>query len=236
MRGNFLAVIASALSLAAPAASFAASPPILFLPGQTIFACPKKTSPPTAGVVCTQNVLVGGGQPLSGYTFSVKSGTTLPPGIFLMPLTGILTATNSNPALPPAGQSKKIQITASDGSKSASGTVTLVMQNSSVCGCAIFSGGTAILPPARANRPYALTLAVFGPNSYRVLRPNYTWKLATGSKLPPGLVIDQARGVLRGTPLSSAIGKTYNFYVNITENITKQKAYVPGPYILHVVP
>src|SRR6478752_4549821 len=91
---------AGMLALAVPAVALAASQPIKVYPG-FMNACPKQIGPPASpGVVCTQNVVVSGGVPHSGYTFKVKPGTTLPPGIFLMATTGVLTATTSNPLLP----------------------------------------------------------------------------------------------------------------------------------------
>jgi len=222
---------AGMLALAVPAVALAASQPIKVYPG-FMNACPKQIGPPASpGVVCTQNVVVSGGVPHSGYTFKVKPGTTLPPGIFLMATTGVLTATTSNPLLPRAGQ-RIIWLTVSDGSKTGTGHVTLQMETGSVCGCPVFSGGSGALPDARANQPYAIALPVSGPSSFRVLRPNYTWT-ATG-KLPPGVVLDRARGVLRGTPLGSTSGHDYSFTVDITENVTGFAADVFGPYTLHV--
>ncbi|HLB89463.1 MAG TPA: putative Ig domain-containing protein, partial [Terriglobales bacterium] len=41
------------------------------------------------------------------------------------------------------------------------------------------------------------------------------WSVSSG-QLPPGMTLDQDRGVVRGTPFSSAAGSTYRFRVNIT--------------------
>ena len=43
------------------------------------------------------------------------------------------------------------------------------------------------------------------------------WSLATGA-LPPGLVIDSARGVVRGTPFSSAAGKIFEFTITVRDS------------------
>jgi hypothetical protein len=214
------------VALVAPAAAHAASQPITIAPGRVVFVCPNSEP----AIVCTQKIPVAGGAPISGYTFSVKSGTTLPRGLFLVPATGVITAASADPALPQTP--KRFWLTASDGSKTGSASVSLQIHSGTICPCGFFSGGDGALPEARAHQPYAVALPVSGPNSYRVLRPNYTWKAA--GKLPPGLVLDQARGVLRGTPLASASGKTFTFTVNIKENKTGWIADVYAPYTLHV--
>jgi hypothetical protein len=233
---NAIRAIATMLFAVAPATSFALPPqPLRFLPGQTLLACPAKTTAPTQpGVVCTRNVIVGGGEVLSGYTFSVKTGTTLPKGVFLLPLTGVLTMQSKTAALPPAGYSKKFQITASDGSRQVSGSWTFTVQNAGVCGCPVFTVLIGPMPAARAHQPYAATLGITGPPSNQILRPNYSWKLRAGSKLPPGLVLDQARGVVRGTPTAGASGNTYTFYVDVKETRTGQNALSLQPYLLTV--
>jgi hypothetical protein len=235
MRTSIIAaIVVLALSVGAPSGAFAAAQPVKFLPGQVILACPAETAPKQPGIVCSRNVLVSGGQPISGYTFTVRSGTTLPKGVFLVPLTGVITMQSAISALPAAGQSSKIHLSVSDGSKTANGTVTFSVQNRNLCGCPVFTVITGPMPPARAHQPYATTLAVTGPPSNQVLRPTYVWKVRKGSKIPPGLVLDQSRGMLRGTPHASASGKTYNFYVDVMEMHTKQKAISTNFYTLHV--
>ncbi len=230
-----LKAISAAAFCALSSHALAASQPIKFLPGQTIYACPKTMTQP-AGGVCNANVLVGGGAPASGYTFTVQSGFTLPAGVFLTAATGVITRSGANSRLPAAGAVKKIHITVSDGSKSANGTVTFQMQGSGgVCGCGVFQVVAGPIPlPAVANQPYAVTLSVVGPPSGQALRPNYNWKVRAGSTLPPGLVLDAARGVLRGTPTAAAKGKTYNFFVDVKETKTGQTAISSNQYSLRV--
>ncbi len=59
------------------------------------------------------------------------------------------------------------------------------------------------LPDGKVGSPYAATIVTGGGT------PPYTWTFESGT-LPPGIVIDQGRGILRGTPTTAG---TYNFYV-----------------------
>jgi len=209
---------------------------IQFLPGQQIVACPKDKATSEPAAVCSGNVLVGGGETLSGYTYFVRSGTTLPSGVFLMPLTGVITAQSAEPALPPAGAKRSIYLTVTDATgRTANGVVSFVVQKTTgVCGCPVFQVyPTGPLPPANPKQPYSVTLGVVGPPSNQVLRPNYSWSTAKGTVLPAGLVLDQSRGVLRGTPHESTAGENYDICVEIEETHIKQHA-IAGCYSLHV--
>jgi len=110
---------------------------------QIVTACPNRPGFQT-GAVAAQNLLVGGGQPTSGYTWTVTPGYTLPPGIALDNLTGAIHG-NGNPASIPAGGSVlNIPITVTDQIStinSTSGMITLQVQapgNGDVCGLPIF--------------------------------------------------------------------------------------------------
>jgi hypothetical protein len=233
MRLPVLSVAAALCALSSQAVAAAA--PIQFLPNQRFYACAKSAAQPQGGV-CNANVLVGGGEPASGYTFAARSGFPLPPGIALAPLTGVIHRTSANSPLLTAGVSRQFQITVSDGRKTKNGIVTLIMGGGAVCGCpADFKviGGQIPLP-AIANVPYAVTLAVVGPPSGQVLNPSYNWKVRAGNRLPPGLVLDPSRGVLRGTPTSAARGKTYTFFVDVKELRTGRSALSPEPYSLKI--
>jgi hypothetical protein len=229
-----------ALSSATPTTSFAQA--IQFLPGQQILACPNHRAPPPVrrANVCTRTVLVGGGQPLTGYTFSVTSGHALPAGIFLLPLTGVITMQSPTSVLPPpkAG-GYDIPLTVTDGrghtKVAAKNTVRLIVQpDNAVCGCPIFAVQSGPLPPAQVNRPYAVTLSVFGPPASRVLRPTFHWTLAPRSVLPSGLILDQARGVVRGTPRASAAGRQFQFFVRVRETKSNTEVASQAPYSLFV--
>jgi hypothetical protein len=230
-------VVSTAAALCALSSQVvAAAAPIQFLPNQRFFACAKTTAQPQGGV-CNANVLVGGGEPASGYTFSVRPGFTLPPGIALTPQTGVIKRTTANsPLLGPPGSTKSIHITVSDGHKTKNGIVSLLFGGGAVCGCP--AGFRVLAGPiplqAIAHVPYAVTLAVVGPPSGQALHPNYSWKVRAGSRLPPGLVLDPVRGVLRGTPTAAAKGKTYTFFVDVKELRTRASALSTDPYSLKV--
>ena len=161
--------------------------------------------------------LAQGGAPLSGYTWSLASGSTLPAGTALEPLTGVFKGTGGKVF---AGT---FTIQASDGSRTGSRTfsLTVVTRNSDVfaanfsgpCGVAAFQqpqSRNILLPNAPQGRGYGASLqAILG-------RPgNLTWTVASGT-LPGGMTLDRSSGVLRGTPLSSASGTTFRFQIAIT--------------------
>ena len=222
-------VLASVMQTLALAAA-----PIRFLPRQVILACPHDSANRQPGAVCPANVLVGGGQTLSGYTFSVRPGTALPPGISLASSTGIITAEGDTSVLPPANTKRPIYLTVrDDAGRTANGVVTLVVQKQGgSCGCPGLKIAAGPLPLAYAKEPYSVTLALVGPPPSGGLRPSYVWKVAKGSSIPPGLVLDQTRGVLRGTPAPSASRKAFNFSVEVTDTHTRQQA--SGLYTLYV--
>ena len=177
-----------------------------------------------------------GGSPQSGYTWTVTTGTSLPfPGLVIDPLTGLIhgsvpsgTAAGSNP----------FSVTASDGSSvytSGQGGTIQASVVVSTCNSRTFSG-TA--DPSLCNLPVRLNAGggsvsninalvsgtitagkAFGFSMFVVggVPPYKSWAVATGT-LPPGLTLDQARGVLYGTPFSSAAGNTYTFSVSVSDS------------------
>ena len=199
-----------------------------------IEACPDR-SPFQASAVAAQNLLVGGGQPISGYTWTVTSGSTLPNGIVLDNLTGVIHGNGNPPNVPPAGSVLDIPITVTDNQGStihtAPGTFVLEVQNpgdGNPCGLPTFQVLAGPIPlTATPGAPYAVTLSVVGGT------PPYTWQLATGSFLPAGLILDQSTGVVRGTPSQSTAGQTFNFSVRVTDN-TGGPALVQNAYSLTV--
>ncbi|MEA2500975.1 MAG: hypothetical protein QOD01_1086, partial [Actinomycetota bacterium] len=69
---------------------------------------------------------------------------------------------------------------------------------------------TTSLPTGTVNSPYSATLAATGGTM------PYTWSLASGNTLPPGLNISPA-GVISGTPTATA---TSSFTVRVTDSTT----------------
>jgi hypothetical protein len=187
-------------------------PPLSIPQGQSLTASVNSACP-NGGVVTTQTLIAWGGAPSSGYTWSVTPGSTFPVGTTVDPLTGIfhgngsgLTAGNYN-----------LNMTVSDGSTTATGTIPLAVSTdtSGVCATTVFEQShqpNFSLLDATAASGYGASLYADGDG----VTP-WTWSLATGA-LPPGLVIDQARGVVRGTPTSSASGQTYSFTINVVDS------------------
>lgn len=183
-----------------------------------------------------------GGAPLSGYTWSVATGTSLPfPGMIIDPLTGLV-----HGSVPPgtAVGSYNYKVVVSDGSTTyTSGDNGTLSAYINVVACNSNTGfgidpsncnynrpidagqGTLFtiengLVPFKAGNPVGYSLFITGG-----VPPYKNWAVASGS-LPPGLTIDQARGVLRGTPFSSAAGNTYTFTVMVSDTTN---ATFPGP-------
>jgi hypothetical protein len=210
----------------------AASKPIQILPGQVINACAKATTGPQIrpAIVCNTNILATGGQVISGYTFTVKPGTTLPRGIFLLALTGEVTLQSKSSTLPARGTFQVV--VHDDVGNQASSVVTLLVQpKTAICGCPVFQTSSGALPAAKVGVSYVVTVPIAGPSSLDVLRPNYVWTLRRGSVLPAGLTLDQARGVIRGIPKATAHGP-HNFTVNVRETHTGETT--SGNYSLQV--
>jgi hypothetical protein len=70
---------------------------------------------------------------------------------------------------------------------------------------------TASLPGGSVGEAYRSTLSATGGI------PPYTWKLVGGSKLPKGLRLDHATGVVAGTPTRTG---TVTFTVEVTDSKT----------------
>lgn len=166
-----------------------------------------------------------GGAPLSGYTWSLTSGYTFPAGTTVEPLTGIFKATGARLV---AGN-YTLHVTVSDGSRSGNGTIPVSIGTASSapqngipmpgCPAAVFQQGSAAqiqLADAKAGSGYGSSLfADVGSGQNGGTLP-LSWYLATGS-LPGGLTIDQGRGIVRGTPFSSAAGQTYRFTIRVQD-------------------
>ena len=164
-----------------------------------------------------------GGSPLSGYTWTVTTGTSMPfPGLVISPLTGLVSGTIPNNTA--AGQ-YNYSVTVSDGTNTYTSSayiqVNACNSSSSPSNCSIpvpFScnSGTLMdmnlggLSVFKAGQPVGFSLTVSGGTP-----PYKNWGVVSGS-LPPGTSIDASRGVLTGTPLSTATG-TYTFTVKVQD-------------------
>jgi hypothetical protein len=199
-----------------PIPSASGPPPLTIPPGQSLSGCVDSTG----GAVNAQTLVAFGGAPLSGYTWTLANLSVFPPGTTVDPLTGVF---HSNGGTIVAG-TYNFTMNVTDGTSIATGTFGLTVDSSSACGIEVFEQSsltTITLPQATPGSGYGAGLFVGGGN------PPYSWALATGSSLPPGLVIDAARGVVRGTPLSSTAGQLFSFMIQVTDS-TKQVAVCPN--------
>ena len=214
-----LTVTANSSSNTAVTATFNLAAPggpstLAVLPGQVIYGVIDQNGGAYSNL--TPYLLVAtGGNVLSGYTWSVPSGSprNYPPAIAIQPF-GVVD--DASPAsLTPGVFTMPVEV--SEGTTAVTSQVTIDL--SSVCNSSngpsnnpCYSAGLTnqhiqYLPSGTVGKTYAATIVTSGGT------PPYSWFLGAGS-LPPGIVIDQARGILRGTP---AIANTYHFYVLTTD-------------------
>ena len=141
----------------------------------------------------------------------LTQGSVFPPGTTVDQQTGVFLG-NDEGILPGTYQ---FSMTVSDGLSMASGFFTFrVSSASDICPKAVLQTLTNVftLPDAKAGSAYGVSLYVDGG------APPYSWSLSPGSTLPPGLEIDLVRGVLWGTPSSSAAGQTFTFSIKISDS------------------
>jgi hypothetical protein len=147
-----------------------------------------------------QTLMAQGGSPLSGYTWTLTTGSAFPPGTTVSPLTGIFQSNGSRLI----DGSYSFSMTVSDGSTTAHATFSFSVTTNS-------SDPPAVVPFEQLNLSnFALASAQagfgYGASLYADggTPPYKNWSLVAGSgSLPPGLVIDSARGIVRGTPQST---------------------------------
>ncbi|MDO8538900.1 MAG: putative Ig domain-containing protein [Opitutaceae bacterium] len=168
-------------------------------------------------VVNGGTLLADGGAPFGGYTWSVSSGSALPAGVSLS-ADGIIT--HSGGTVVPGNYASSV--TVSDGTRTASGSITFRITTEDttpvggipgVQGMAVFAqlplNFTLVI--GRTSLDYGASLyAIFGTGTVATSQVPLTWTLGVGSRLPPGLTLDQAKGVIWGTPTTTG---TYQFSV-----------------------
>ena len=187
------------------------SPTLHVVPGQTLRGYIVNTSSGPKYYVDTETMLASGGAPLSGYTWTLPSGSTLPPGTSFKPLTGIFYWSGGILI----DGTYTFDMTVSDGSKTATGTFTFEANTyQDFAPLAVFQQPaiSAIpLPDANSGYGYGASLWAYGDG----VLP-WSWYLLDGS-LPAGMVIDQSTGIVRGTPHSDAAGYIYGFVITVID-------------------
>jgi hypothetical protein len=175
-------------------------------------------------VVNGGTLFADGGQPFGSYTWSLSNLSALPAGVALAP-NGLVTW--SGGTVVPG--SFTFNVTVSDSVRTASGNITFTADTESTApdshgipgaqSVAVFS---QLLVPSftlvngRVGLSYGSSVfATLGTGTAVTSPLPLTWTMAAGNSLPPGLTLDQARGVIYGTPTTSG---TYQFKVVVKDN------------------
>ncbi|MGI5816549.1 MAG: Ig domain-containing protein [Armatimonadota bacterium] len=171
--------------------------------------------------VTAQPLLAAGGSPFSGYNWSIASGSAFPPGTTVSVPTGVFSGSGEGLT---AGRVYSFNMRVSDGTSAATGTINLQVDplpSNGIAPLTTFQQPMGVpvitLPTARANRPYGASLHVYGGE------PPYSWFedasfAGRGDFDLSGLTIDMARGIVRGTPMNSAAGKTLRFSIVVRDS------------------
>jgi len=141
------------------------------------------------------SMVLAGGFP--GFTWSFDAGTNAN-GLTMDPVTGFISGT------PSAAGSFPINIKVTDSAtpaNSATRSFTWVVGGAPAI-------NTSSLPAGEVSVPYAQTLSASGGTA------PYTWSLATGFTLPPGLLLNAASGLISGTP---TVDGAYPVTVQLTD-------------------
>jgi len=181
-------------------------------------------------IVDAVTLLAEGGGPLNGYTWQLASGSSYPSGTTVDPLTGVFKPTGG--ALSHTPTTFKVTVTA--GSYSATSpayTVRVVNYGSGPVPSAVLQQWPPGVDPsalelmdAEVGKPYGASLYVLGgtPPYHWVEDVAYSTDLTTA-----GLTVHGTTGVVSGTPVSSASGKTLSFRVIVTDATGETAAFEP---------
>jgi len=164
-----------------------------------------------------QTILADGGSPLHNYTWSLDMSSNPPSGITIEPLTGVINRSGtSSTGLSVGTTSFKIKV--SDGSATRTEFVTLEVTGYTPGPAAILQQLPVNfqLVDGEANKPYGASLFATGGT------PPYKWELDNSyagsvDLTAAGLTVEANGGIISGTIMNSAAGKTIQFKVKVSD-------------------
>jgi hypothetical protein len=180
-----------------------------------------------------QQLMADGGSPLHSYTWSLELSPTPPSGVTITPLTGVVNrAGNSATGLSTGTKTFKVKV--SDGTSTATGSIDLKITGYTPGPAALLQqiGAPFTLVDGVAGKSYGASLYVTGGT------PPYSWLLdasysGSSNLTGAGLTVDESAGIVRGTIMSSAAGKTIKFKV-IVKDATGETAIGSTVYTINI--
>ena len=180
-----------------------------------------------------QQLMADGGSPLHSYSWSLEGSPIPPAGMTLTSLTGVVSrAGHANTGLSVGSSTFNVEV--SDGSSTATGTITLTITGYTPGPAAVLQqlGSPFTLVDGVAGKAYGASLYVVGGT------PPYSWQLdasyaGRADLTGAGLLVDASAGIVRGTIMSSAAGKTIKFKV-IVKDATGETAVGSTVYTINI--
>ncbi len=175
-----------------------------------------------------QTLLADGGAPLKNYNWSIENSPVPPQGFIFWPLSGVIDRTTGTSSNGLKVGTSTFNVTVSDGNCSKTETIAIIVTGYTPGPAAVFQQLSANfqLKNGDANKPYGASLFAMGGT------PPYTWQLdetysGSADLTNAGLTIDASGGIVRGTSLNSASGKTIKFKVIVRDNAGELAVYSP---------